>query len=319
MKTQISVLFITLLLMGCGKGKTDLSHDEGQMSPEQEQQVAASAKKFFMDYTRLHENMRFDDACVCIDSNAILVVNHETTSYDEIKKMYEDFENKVQSLKLPVKKLQVRVIGPNEAVVNAKYSFNARLKDGKEQNVEGTQTSILKRINGEWKFMANHETVDNYPLRFGDAIPLTSRTGAATIEQRFTNCIGQAYGMILGNIAMGKESGISVEDQARKMGEIFANTWNKEAGFDGLVRGVIYNIQALSTRPEILERSRDHLVVRMYKDYKPNLKTSGISDEEMLKWFEIVNGTIVRELGGTLKIEDEGNYIVMRVDRTSQT
>lgn len=311
MSSKIWIMVIALLQISCGGDSTG-------SSGERKQKRISSAEDFFISYTQLYQNGEFDQALECLDPECIFMVNQKKYSRDRICQMHQNLRAQVQAASLKLDDISTKQLGNGTALVCAQYTWNANMRHAPDQKIRGAQSSILKKKNGTWKILWHHETLNRCPLCFDSSLPKQQRTGRASLEQRFRNCLGQSYALLVSNLKIAKESGISVEEHARQIGRAFAESWNPQNGFEGLVQGVVYNTQALSTRPQILKRDQNHLTIRFYKDYLPLLEPYGITDQEVIQWLEIVNRSIANHMGASMTLHEEGHYIIQQFVRMQQ-
>jgi hypothetical protein len=61
------------------------------------------------------------------------------------------------------------------------------------------------------------------------------------LEEKFDRILGQFWGIFATSVDFAKSQGITPYDYGKYLGKVFAPTWNKDAGFEGLVRGTLYN------------------------------------------------------------------------------
>jgi len=62
-----------------------------------------------------------------------------------------------------------------------------------------------------------------------------------SVEDKFSRTLGQFWGIFATSVDFAKSQGITPHDYGKYLGKVFAPTWNKEAGFEGMVRGTVYN------------------------------------------------------------------------------
>ena len=70
-----------------------------------------------------------------------------------------------------------------------------------------------------------------------------SMTDAAKHER----ILSQTNYIVIASVSYAKQQGLSLEDYAEGVGNLAKTTWNKEAGFDGFVKGTLYNWESFRT------------------------------------------------------------------------
>lgn len=72
-----------------------------------------------------------------------------------------------------------------------------------------------------------------------------------TTEQKHQRTLSQTWVMFAAGINFAKSQGTSPYEYGKYIGNLFAPSWNKENGFDGLVRGTIFNTENFRTDADI--------------------------------------------------------------------
>lgn len=120
---------------------------------------------------------------------------------------------------------------------------------------------------------------------------------------------------IIGGIAFAKSLGMSVEELAKKQGEIWKAAWDKELGFNGLVNFAISSWTTLAGNIEILNQTDNNFVMKVSEIY-PELETSGligVTYDELMTWYKEVMPPISEYLGCSYSflIKDDGVEITI--------
>ena len=99
---------------------------------------------------------------------------------------------------------------------------------------------------------------------------------------KYTNMVGQANALIANSINYAKSQGKTMEDIARFTGEQFKTSWNKEAGYNGFVNGVLYISTCFFPKAEIgiLDQTEKSITYKV------------VSDPEFLRGFPLLNVSI---------------------------
>lgn len=134
--------------------------------------------------------------------------------------------------------------------------------------------------------------------------------------------------IVLGNsiainaLSVAKSSGISVEEFATQMGDNWATTWNKEAGFKGLVGGFLWNnssfINEDQSNVEILEQNDQMVKIKVVKhwgDLFSNGDVFGVSEKEFIKFWHISGERIADYMGCTLETNDDGEHLIQVISK----
>ena len=141
---------------------------------------------------------------------------------------------------------------------------------------------------------------------FGQEFQVPDRT----LEQKHNRAVFLAHALNIVGISAGKKSGMTVSEYADYCGDQFKVTWNKEAGFSGLVKGTLNNLETLRRNQnppiKIVEQTENKVVF----DWKINFKgmfdngpNNGVTYEEYLLWQNNVGIKIAEYLGATYKQE----------------
>ena len=99
---------------------------------------------------------------------------------------------------------------------------------------------------------------------------------------KYTSMVGQANALIANSINYAKSQGKTMEDIARFTGEQFKTSWNKEAGYNGFVNGVLYISTCFFPKAEIgiLDQTEKSITYKV------------VSDPEFLRGFPLLNVSI---------------------------
>ena len=72
-----------------------------------------------------------------------------------------------------------------------------------------------------------------------------------TIEQKYRNLLGQYDAILSAGINYAKKQGLTATEYGTLIGEQFRYGWDKDAGFDGFVGGVLVIMSVFLPEPEI--------------------------------------------------------------------
>jgi hypothetical protein len=131
---------------------------------------------------------------------------------------------------------------------------------------------------------------------------------------------GQTNAMMLVSINYAKASGKTVEDIAAFTGDLFAKTWNKENGFNGLIKGILFNSVCLTPggTVEILEQSSELVKIKTAAFF-PYLKNNGtylnVTYDEYIVFCKILMSKICEYMGATFSLEDTPEGMIWTIKK----
>ena len=138
--------------------------------------------------------------------------------------------------------------------------------------------------------------------------------------QKHNRTNSQFWIMHAAGINFAKAQDISPYDYGKHIGNLFAPSWNKEAGFEGFVNGVIYNWETFKSDedgPILLKVKEDGSVsilvpIEAYRKYFPGENAYATFEETMECWQGIVE-QIADYIGSvaTMKITEESVVTVI--------
>jgi hypothetical protein len=67
------------------------------------------------------------------------------------------------------------------------------------------------------------------------------------VEKKLNMTYSQTWAIIAVGVDFAKSQGVTPYDYGKYIGKVFAPSWNKEAGFEGLVKGGIYSWEGFKT------------------------------------------------------------------------
>jgi tetratricopeptide (TPR) repeat protein len=144
-----------------------------------------------------------------------------------------------------------------------------------------------------------------------------------TNNQKHISTTGQAWGFMVAGISTAKQSGVSVRDYATQMGDLFKYAWNRDMGFEGLVRGVLYNFECFRDEKdpavEIIYQDKNSIQFKWDINYKKmfsNGSVYNVSFEEMTEALCLMNKQIAEHLGCSVEHEVDGDWLKVTIFRT---
>ena len=139
-----------------------------------------------------------------------------------------------------------------------------------------------------------------------------------TVDQKYARMVGQTRASYLGWISYAKSLGKSVEEASVYSANLFKTSWNKEAGYEGFVKGMLYNWVCFVPNNEIviLEQNSSMIKFRsknMYPGFRKAGESLGVTYDELILSWNIVGRIIGEYLGAsyTQEVTDEGTFITI--------
>ena len=131
------------------------------------------------------------------------------------------------------------------------------------------------------------------------------------------------YSLIVG-ASYAKTQGQTIEDFAKHFGEMSKTTWNPKAGFNGFIRGTVYNWE--SWRPSsceaiVIQKQTDSIfqfkVPLEIKKMLGDKSYHNISFLELMSMYEILHKVIAKHLDVSYeqKIIENGNWIEITITK----
>jgi hypothetical protein len=132
----------------------------------------------------------------------------------------------------------------------------------------------------------------------------------------------QFWVMHAAGINFAKEQGISPYDYGKHIGNLFAPSWNKEAGFEGFVNGLIYNWENFKSDedgPMTIKENENGSVtivypIKAWKKYLPD-GNSLASFQESMESLRGIGEPIADYLGCTIILEIGQESILFTIDK----
>jgi hypothetical protein len=130
--------------------------------------------------------------------------------------------------------------------------------------------------------------------------------------------VSQANSLLLVEISHAKDLGQTVEEAAKYVGDLFKTTWNQEEGFEGFVKGSLFNFYCFAPYGEmkILEQSDDHIIFEV-TNLNPWLKNNGpvfnVTYEEYVVFLEIIHERIADYLNSSASVKENEYGLVISI------
>ena len=121
------------------------------------------------------------------------------------------------------------------------------------------------------------------------------------------------------NVALSyvKSTGKTIKEYAKYCGDLYKQTWNKEQGFDGFVKGTLLNLTDLSGKVEILNQSDKKVTIKatnFHKNLQDNRTIYNVTYKDYIQFLEISHTQIAEYLNSTIamKIVNDGVKIIIK-------
>jgi len=137
--------------------------------------------------------------------------------------------------------------------------------------------------------------------------------------QKYQAASLQLNGAYLVQISFAKAQKVKIEQAALYFGDQLASTWNKPAGFDGLVQGILYMMVTLVPygSVDITDQDRNSvtfLVTGLFPELREGGSVYGVTYPEYLKFWDIALSRLAGFFGAgySQKDTDEGLKVTIR-------
>lgn len=98
-----------------------------------------------------------------------------------------------------------------------------------------------------------------------------------SVETKLNRTYYQTWAMLAVGVDFAKSQGVTPYEYGKYIGKVFAPSWNKEAGFEGFVKGMIYNWESFKVDedgPLVVKEKEDGSVllilpIQAWKKYFP--------------------------------------------------
>ena len=139
-----------------------------------------------------------------------------------------------------------------------------------------------------------------------------------TIEKKHQTMLVQWDALLTVSINYAKKQGLTATEYGTLIGEQFKYSWNKDAGFDGCVKGGLYNMSCFLAEPDIELTTntaekvefKSRLIGALVKRNEP---VYGVTYKEYMDFFKAVMNTIGDYLGAKSEISYDDEWIYVTV------
>ena len=258
-------------------------------------------------------NLEFDKALSYYADDLTMVYNNQKMTKADVVKTFENADQVYISWYNKIDSFDIRILDNNMASITAFATCVNKDTSGIENHFVFNYSMVIKRTEKDWEIILLHEYVNPFPLMYSDAIQLEDRKKQANSNYKFLVMMSNSYALCINELATIKKLGMPVEDFAIQLGDKFADGW-PPLSFEELCNSVIYRTQAFSSKVKLIEHTDEKLIISSYKDYKRSCSEE-LTDEEFMKFWEILNGRITEKMGISLKIESDGDYMVSTLEK----
>ena len=300
MKKSLMIIFLIGSMTACKKS--------GEFTADQKAVVEKSAREFCDHVFKLWEELKFDELMSLFPSDGIFSSNGTFMPVKDLKNWAEQNKHLIKKITYTYDTMAIHAVDPNNVSTSLRYFYSQTDSAGKENLASGIINLVLNKTAENWKIVTYTEYADWSPLIISGTVNKNRSELEVDLNKKFNSSMFQAYGLINAEIILYKKAGKKALDCGLDMGRIFAATWNKNAGFEGLKNGMIYNSQLFSTRSEIVELTDDRVKLRLFKDYKQGLYKN-VTDKDIIDFYKGVAQPIGDYMGGKIEIGADGDYI----------
>ena len=138
------------------------------------------------------------------------------------------------------------------------------------------------------------------------------------VEQKHQNMVFQANSIITVSIHYAKKQGLTAAEYGTFIGEQFKYSWNKDAGFEGYVNGMLNNMSCFSADPgiEITTNTAEKVKFKtrsMGAEIKNNEPVYGVTYKEYIDCVKAATSTIGDYMGckSELSYDEEWMYFTI--------
>jgi hypothetical protein len=289
------------------------SQNTGTKTTATQESLKKSAETFVTNWLKNWETKKWDEILIALDENGSNITSVQTSSLtEEVKSLIEYYKKNVASDKIFVKSFSTEILGPSAAIVTARYQETTdRL--GKISTLDNLDIILLGMKDGVWK-IKNYYPQYNYPVIFSDKIDKEWQKGKLDLNTRFTGAVNQMGSMSYYFLEDYKKNGTSPAQVGKSAGTRFAKFWDQSRGFEGLVAGILSNLQTMSTYIEVLERNGSIAKIK-FAHFKQPQKSWDVTDQEILEYYQNIFGEIATHMGGTSSVVNEGEFLVLTLTK----
>lgn len=140
------------------------------------------------------------------------------------------------------------------------------------------------------------------------------------VEQKHQDMLFQFDAILTVSINYAKTHGLTATEYGTFIGEQFKYSWDKDAGFEGYVNGMLYNMSCFLADPgiEITTNTLEKVIFKarlMGAGIKKNEPVYGVTHKEYMDFFKAVTSTIGDYLGGKSELSYDDEWIYFTVSK----
>ncbi len=298
------VVFVWLLLAGIGVCLAQPADEHPDPAKKAMVNELSEWNEGFWHYFKEGE---YDEILNTFSPQIVFVASAELYSYPRLKNLYNSWAEKNITFDITIDSMRVQCLGDEHAAITT-FGFSEQTNaKGEPYYTRFNCVSVLEKTEEDWQVNSLHEYTNSSPLLYHADLPIEWCKGEASEGTKFFVSMWYMYIYLFEDLAHSKSLGVSVEERATALGNKFAKTWPDDVPFERFCNAFLRNMQAATSRCELVQRNDEQMKIRNYKVYKP-LLSEDLSDEEVVKFFEIVIGKVAEYNGVDFAMIDEGDY-----------
>lgn len=285
----------------------------GQQTVAGQETLKKSAETFITNFYKNWENKNWDEILnsTCKESKYISLAR-TSDLLDVFKSVVEYYKTDVTDCKIDINSLSSEVLGSTSALMTIRYIETDNMQ-GDLKKWDYLDIYLLEMDKDVWKIKTYYPQY--FPaVVFSDKVDKQWQKGKAEPAWRYIGTCNQMQGLFSYFMEDYKKNGTSASEMGKKVGARFATYWDHSKGFEELTSGFLWVLQTASTYIEVMERN-ENTVKFKFEPFQADVKTWGITKQEMLEYFQNAFGEIATSLGGTCSIVVDGKYYVMTMNK----
>jgi len=285
----------------------------GQQTNAGEETLKKTAETFITNFYKNWENKNWDEILNSAYAEGKIISLAQTGGLtDAFKSTTEYYKTNVTDCKITVNSLSTEVLGPATTLVTARYVKTENI-NGEIRSWDYLDIYLLEMEKDVWKIKTYYPQY--FPaVIFSDKVDKQWQKGKGEPAWRYIGASNQIQGIFSYFMEDYKDTGTSPAELGKMIGARFARYWDNSRGFEGLASGFLWVLQTVSPSIEVLERNETSVKFK-YISFQTDEKNWGITQQEMLEYFQNAFGEIATSMGGICSIVEDGKYYVMTIKR----
>jgi len=298
------LVFVLLLLAGIGRCIAQPADEHPDPAPKAMVNELSEWNEGFWHYFK---EGKYDQILNTFSPQIVFVASSELYSYPKLQNLYKSWAEKSITFNITIDSTRVQCLGNEHAAITT-FGFSEQTNtQGEPYYSRFNCVTVLEKTEEDWQVNSLHEYTNSSPLLYHVDLPIEWCKGEASEGTKFFVSMWYMYTYLFEDLVHSESLGISVEERATALGNKFAKTWPDEVTFDYFCNAMLRNMQASTTKCELLERDESKMKVRNYKVYRQMLP-EGLTDKDVVRFYEILVGTVAEEIGFEYAMIDEGEY-----------